>query len=251
LRELTRILICDSDHASGSALSLELETHGYRPIVTSNPKAVPVLAREHQPRVIIMAVEDPVPLCHELKMNPLLYAIPLFVMVPRGNAGEELGFLANEVLPSPPDSRLLLAALERYVQPDRSGKTSLPKTETRERWIEVRNHSAYLFEYKGSISDERMTSLQRRISELLSVGRNSFTINLTGAEHLDNLSPASFVSLWQMTGRSGGVIRFVLPVSTLASSLAGLGIPVDEYLPQGLSGTVSRHATARPGEDSQ
>lgn len=228
MHEPARILICQAISPSGSTLSGELETHGYRPIITTNPKAVPVLAREHQPRAIIIEMADPVPLCHELKMNPQLYAIPLFVLIAEGSAGEDLGFLANEILPSPVIPRLLLEALERYLK--RPDTTGLLKTETRERWVEIRNHSAYLFEYKGNISDERMISLRNRISELLSVGRDSFTINLTGAKHLDNLSPAGFVSLWQMVGRSGGLIRFVLPVSTLASTLVGLGIPVDEYL---------------------
>jgi hypothetical protein len=173
--------------------------------------------------------------------------IPLLAITPQASSGEELSFLANEVFSYPPDLRLLVNALTRYSREKEIPTTTLSKTETRDRWIEVRSHSSYLFEYKGIISDERIKSLRDRISELLAVGRNSFTVNLTAALHLDNLSPNTFVSLWQMTIRSAAEIRFVLPVSSLASSLISLGIPVDEYLPDGLHGMQSyREETKKP-----
>ncbi len=237
MRGQTRILICDSDHVSGSALSQELESHGYRTLVTSNPRAVPVLAREHMPSAIILVLPEPVPLSHEIKMSPQLYAIPLLVIAKENSVTEELSFLANEVLPATPETRLVVEALERYLAREKPTSETNPKSETRESWIEVRSHSAYLFEYRGVINDEKINNLRNRIAELLAVGRNTFTVNLTGAGHLDNLSTSAFVSLRQMVLKSAGEIRFVLPVSSLATSLTGQGVPVDEYLVDGLNGS--------------
>ena len=114
MRERNRILLCESAHELEPLLAAELENRGYRLLVTANPRAVVLLAREHSPVLIIIGHENPLPVCHEIKMNPALYEIPVFVVGHEANRDEELRFLANEFFTAPLNPRLLLDTLARY-----------------------------------------------------------------------------------------------------------------------------------------
>ena len=231
MRERNRILLCESARELEPLLAAELEERGYSLIVTSNPRAVVLLAREHAPVLIIINHAAPLAVCHEIKMNPALYEIPVFVVGGDDPKSEELRFLANEFFDSPPNKRLLLDTLARYRERSEKTKPQHPKSENRDRWIEVRNQSAYLFVFKGLLAPECLDSLAARIAELVTVGRTDFTINLTAASNMEGLSPMPFIRMHELARSSKARIRLVMPACQLASELMTHGLTVDEYLP--------------------
>lgn len=225
-----RILLCEQQKEVEQVLVPHCDELGFHITLTQNSEAVPVLAREHNPRIVMLNIARPVHLCHMLKMDPGLYYIPLFVFMEAEADDLELQFLSNELFRKPFDPLAVLDKVSHYLQLEQYPKKHPLASTTRERWVEKKVRHAYIFEYVGALDQTRMEGLRNRIEELLAVGRRDFTLNLMKAEHIENIPASSFLSLHELITRSNGYLKIIIHLSPLAEELAEHGVDIDEYV---------------------
>ena len=113
----SRILLLESDVATGAAIAAALGTLGYTITQIADPDEAFRQAHDHQ-LVIVDVVAGPksaLEICREIRGTPALASIPVLCMAQTDQVDERIGFLeagADDVMVKPIDDRELEARLE-------------------------------------------------------------------------------------------------------------------------------------------
>ena len=233
MKQKKRILLCEPHKEIEPVIQpLTRELNTSLVTCTSEDAAWEQL-RESAQDLIILNCPDPGPLCHRIKMDSEHYYLPIFVIATTDERNIELQFLSNELFIKPLQTIDLIKKIRKYLEPaerEREIQPGEPQTRTRNCWIEKKTGSTYHFEFAGDFSRPTMESLLKRISELTTVGRKVFTINLLQARHIENIPISLFRKLQDIVRKSGGHLKMLSHITPITDELSGKGIDIDEYV---------------------
>lgn len=226
------LLLCEEHKETEALLEPIAAEFGLKLVCTSHAETVVALAEEHRPELILLNIPAPGPVCHHLKMDSQLYHIPLFVIAPGSDRDLELQFLSNEFFVKPLQSITLREKIRAYLELRLEAETGAPaRTATRERWVEKKGSSGnYVFEYTGEIDTDKLEALSTRIAELITVGRNQFTLNLLQASRIGNVPLSRFKKIQDIVSQAGGHLKILIHPHPISTELAEKGIDIDEYV---------------------
>ncbi|MCK4907926.1 MAG: response regulator [Spirochaetes bacterium] len=229
-RPQKKLLLCEKEKQLELILSSHLEKLDAKIISSSNEQAIPVIAKEHKPDIILINIDNPLHLGHLLKIHPSLYYIPLFVFLEPGTEENEIQFLSNEIIHKPINEIKLIEKIKYYLSLEKSDPSQPLLSQTKEKWIEKKIKDSYIFEYVGNIKLDNIETLRSRIQDLLAIGRNDFVVNLINSQHIENVSASIFHNIREDIKTASGHLKILMQMSSFAEELSRSGIDIDEYV---------------------
>lgn len=218
------ILVYETKPEIGLIFSDYFIKHDYVLKISTNIEQINFLAEQLKPILIIINSFELSNFTPSTKINniPILLPRPQIEIVALKDF-QKITFF-NKPINSTNFQKTILTILDNITN-DKESDNDFDRN-----WLEVKLNNGYNFHYIGSINQNEFHRIFERIKELITVGRDHFTLNLTEAIHIENITPSSFYKLHSVITNSHCSLKIIMNASELAEALSHEGIDIDQYI---------------------